>query len=177
MIGGSSGLLLKSDKNNLSFKKINFPLSATILDVFEPDNSNLLHCTFDGKVYKTTDEGKTWSFDKLNDSYLKKFWFVNSFRGFVISVNSSLFKTTDGGNNWTKVMLNINATLNDIIFVNQKSGYIITSEGEIFISENSGDDWIKETVSEKIPLNKILILSSGTVLIASNNGLILKNKI
>lgn len=176
LIGGSGGLLLKSDKNKFSFQKINFPSSATIFDVFEPDNSNLFCCTFDGKVYKTTDEGKTWSFDKLNDSYLKKFWFLNSFRGFVIGANGSLFKTTDGGNNWSKIMLNTNATLNDIIFVNQKSGYIITSEGEIFISENSGDDWIRETVSEKIPLNKILILSSGTVLIASNNGLILKNK-
>lgn len=177
LISGSGGLLLKSDKNKLSFQKINFPSSTTIFDLLELDNSNLFCCTFDGKVYKTTDEGKSWSFNQLNDSYLKKFWFVNSFRGFVIGANGSLFKTTDGGNNWTKIMINTNATLNDIIFVNQKSGYIITSEGEIFISENSGDDWIKETVSEKIPLNKILILSSGTVLIASNNGLILKNKI
>ncbi|MGQ9798408.1 MAG: WD40/YVTN/BNR-like repeat-containing protein [Ignavibacterium sp.] len=117
LISGSGGLLLKLDKNKLSFQKINFPSSATILDVFELDNSNLFCCTFDGKVYKTTDEGKTWSFDKLNDSYLKKFWFVNSFRGFVICANGSLFKTTDGGNNWTKIMLNTNATLNDIIFV------------------------------------------------------------
>lgn len=177
LISGSGGLLLKSDKNRFSFQKIDFPSSTAILDVFELDNLNLFCCTFDGKVYKTTDYGKTWSFDKLNDSYLKKFWFVNSFRGFVIGSNGSLFKTTDGGSNWTKIMLNTNATLNDIIFVNQKSGYIITSEGEIFISENSGDDWIRETVNEIIPLNKIIILRSGTVLIASNNGLILKNKI
>jgi serine/threonine-protein kinase len=177
LISGSGGLLLKSDKNKFSFQKIDFPSSTAILDVFELDNSILFCCTFDGKVYKTTDYGKTWSFDKLNDSYLKKFWFINSFRGFVIGSNGSLFKTTDGGTNWTKIMLNTNATLNDIIFVNQKSGYIITSEGEIFISENSGDDWIRETVNEIIPLNKIIILRSGTVLIASNNGLILKNKI
>jgi len=177
LISGSGGLLLKSDKNKFSFRKINFPSTTTIFDVFELDNSNIFCCTFDGKVYKTTDEGNTWSFDKLNDTYLKKFWFVNSFRGFVIGSNGSLFKTTDGGSNWTKIMLNTNATLNDIIFVNQKSGYIITSDGEIFISENSGDDWLRETVDEKVSLNKILILSSGTVFIASNNGLILKNKI
>lgn len=177
LISGSGGLLLKSDKNKFSFRKINFPSSTTIFDVFELDNSNLFCCTIDGKVYKTTDEGVTWTFDKLNDSYLKKFWFVNSFRGFVIGANGNLFKTTDGGNNWTKIKLNTNAILNDIIFLNQKSGYITTSEGEIFISENSGDDWIKETVGEIIQLNKILILSSGTVFIASNNGLILKNKI
>lgn len=177
LISGSGGLLLKSDKNKFYFQKINFPSTTTIFDVFELDNSNLFCCTFDGKVYKTTDEGKTWSYNLLNDSYLKKFWFVNSFRGFVIGANGGLFKTNDGGNNWIKIMLNTKATLNDIIFINQKNGYIITSEGEIFITENSGDDWIKETVSEKIPLNKILILSSGTILIASNKGLILKNKI
>ncbi|MEJ5261909.1 MAG: protein kinase [Ignavibacterium sp.] len=176
-ICGSNGLILKSSKKNISFDRVYFPDKTTIYDITEIDNDNIFCCTWDGKVYYSTDSGMNWSSEKLSNSYLKKIWFINSFRGFVIGSEGNIFKTTDGGLNWSKVNLGTEATLNDIIFVNQKTGFILSSEGEIFISENSGDDWIKESIEERLSLNKMIILTNGSVYIGCNNGILYKTKI
>lgn len=176
-ICGSNGLILKSNKNKISFDRVYFPVKTTIYDITELDTDNIFCCTWDGKVYYTTNSGMNWLSEKLSNSYLKKIWFINSFRGFIIGSEGALFKTTDGGLSWSKVNLGTEATLNDIIFVNQKTGFILSSEGEIFISENSGDDWIKESIGERLSLNRMIILSNGSVYIACNNGILYKTKI
>ncbi|WP_337866061.1 protein kinase [Ignavibacterium sp.] len=177
LICGSNGLILKSNKNNSSYERIYFPDKTTIFDIAELAIDNIFCCTWDGKVFYTTDSGMNWSSEKLINSYLKKIWFVNSFRGFLIGSEGALFKTTDGGLNWSKVNLGTEATLNDIIFINQKTGFILSSEGDVFISENSGDDWIKESIGEKLSLNKMINLSNGSVYIGCNNGILYKTKI
>ncbi|WP_337872072.1 protein kinase [Ignavibacterium sp.] len=177
LICGSNGLILKSNKNNSSYERIYFPDKTTIFDIAELAIDNIFCCTWDGKVFYTTDSGMNWSSEKLINSYLKKIWFVNSFRGFLIGSEGALFKTTDGGLTWSKVNLGTEATLNDIIFINQKTGFILSSEGDVFISENSGDDWIKESIGEKLSLNKMINLSNGSVYIGCNNGILYKTKI
>ena len=176
-ICGSGGIILRSDKSNLNFEKINSPTKNTIYDVAEIDNSSFIVCDWNGTIYKTSNNGISYDEIKLSQNYLKRLLFINQFLGFVGGSDGKLFKTTDGGVNWNKVNINTTATINDIIFVNQKTGYIVTSDGEFFISENSGEDWLKIQIGFKGALNKILILNNGLIFLVGNNGLILKNKI
>lgn len=176
-ICGSDGVILKSDKSKLNFRKINSPNKSTLYDILELGNSSFIICGWNGSIYKTTNDGLSFSEIKLSQSYLKKLFFINQFLGFVGGADGNLFKTTDSGESWTKVKINTVATINDIIFVNQKTGYIVTSDGELFISENSGEDWLKVSLNIKSSLNKVLVLNNGLIFLIGNNGLILKNKI
>lgn len=176
-ICGSDGVILKSDKSKLNFQKINSPNKSTLYDILELGNSSFIICGWNGRVYKTTNDGLSFSESKLSQSYLKKLFFINQFLGFVGGADGNLFKTTDSGESWTKIKINTVATINDIIFVNQKTGYIVTSDGELFISENSGEDWLKASLDIKNSLNKVLVLNNGLIFLIGNNGLMLKNKI
>jgi serine/threonine-protein kinase len=77
LICGTNGLVLKSEKDRINFQKISFPNNITIYDIIELDKTIFLCCTWDGKVFKTNDEGKTWTSEKLSNDYLKKIFFLN----------------------------------------------------------------------------------------------------
>ncbi|AFH49412.1 Serine/threonine protein kinase [Ignavibacterium album JCM 16511] len=176
-ICGSDGIILKSDKSKLKFEKINSPAKSTLYDIIELGNASFITCGWNGSVYKTTNDGLSFSENKLSQSYLKKLYFINQFLGFVGGADGNLFKSTDGGENWSKLNINTVATINDIIFVNQKTGFIVTSEGELFVSENSGEDWQKLSTGIRTSLNKIAVLNNGMIYLIGNNGIILKNKL
>ena len=59
-------------------------------------------------VHKTTDGGKTWV-EQLNENdiegnyYFRNIEFINENIGFLGTLNGVLFKTIDGGNNWTTI--------------------------------------------------------------------------
>lgn len=176
-ICGSSGIILRSDYSKLNFKQINSPTKNTLYDIFELGKTSFITCDLEGYIYKTINNGSSFEKKKLCQSYLKRLYFINQFLGFVGGADGNLFKTTDGGDSWSKVSINTVATINDIIFVNQKTGYIVTSEGELFISENSGEDWLKVSIGRSGPFNKIAILNNSLIFLVGNNGVILKNKI
>lgn len=174
---GSGGIILRSNKDKLIFQKLNSPSSSTLFDIFQLNDGTFFTCSWEGMIYKTTDDGITFTKTRLSNSYLKHLFFINDFLGLVGGSDGNLFRTTDSGETWNKVDIETKATINDIIFVNQKTGYIVTSDGELFISENSGSDWIKVKSGTNISLNKILVLNNGTIILVGNNGTILKNKI
>src|SRR5690606_22414136 len=56
-----------------------------------------------GQVLKTMDAGQTWSPQLITDKYLRSIEFLNDQVGFCGSLDSSLYKTTDGGTTWVDI--------------------------------------------------------------------------
>jgi photosystem II stability/assembly factor-like uncharacterized protein len=72
-------------------------------------------------------------------------FFVNANTGFMVGGFPFMFKSTNGGENWTNLNLSLggSGTLNDVYFVNENTGYAVgyTSEGIVIKTTNGGDNW------------------------------------
>lgn len=96
-----------------------------------------------GYVLKTTNGGETWS--QLPYNFQTQLYAISAPSENVIytSAGSSLvFKSTDGGLNWTKSTIYATATtLWDIQFYDENLGYACGSSGRIFKTTDGGANW------------------------------------
>ena len=92
------------------------------------------------RYYRTTDGGANWSQHLLPMyySYLSKPTFLNALTGFYIAGANTIFRTNNGGLNFTSYITP--SSISDIKFVSPTTGYFCGSNG-IYKSVNSGTNW------------------------------------
>ena len=101
----------------------------------------------DNKILKTTDEGNIWipCFEEWN-LFVHSIFFLNNDLGWAITTHlggydANLWKTTNGGNNWTNIWQSSNpASSNEIIFIDSLNGLIIFSN-HIIKTTDGGNNW------------------------------------
>src|SRR5437762_2579529 len=77
----------------------------------------------------------------------RKIYFVDKEEGWLISDAGNLYKTENGGKNWTKISLKVekDASINTIVFANQSIGWLnIQRIGDV--NENDTKSWLMKTV-------------------------------
>jgi photosystem II stability/assembly factor-like uncharacterized protein len=149
---------------------------------------------YNGIFLKTVDGGATWSNKSTTvRCAFKSIFFVDKNKGFGVGETivgtgeSTLIKTTDGGDTWTIVTLptDIPITLNSICFADATTGYAIGSQSyttlqgskfcaAILKTTDGGLNWKLTLVKNAGPLNSIHIFNSRTVYAVGKNGTILK---
>lgn len=126
----------------------NAPTSQRIDDIFFINTDTGVAVTAEGKIYKTSDAGATWSL-KLNASgyYMRSVEFLNDSVGFAGSLYGTLYKTIDGGDSWTDISNLLNPNVSGICGLNAVSDTVIYGVGiwsepaYIIKSTNSGQSW------------------------------------
>lgn len=104
-----------------------------------------------GDMAKTVDAGETWNlFGTPITNFLGEYgiFFINTSTGYrcgggVLPNKALIYKTTNGGNTWTKVFED--TTLNglaSIQFINDSVGYTVGSKGMIFKTTDAGQNWV-----------------------------------
>jgi len=98
-----------------------------------------------GPYFYTTDGGQNW--------YLSNDWmdlwgtdivFVNPDTGFIASGNGIIYKTINGGQNWTGIQTPATQDVMRLFFVDESNGWATLgqySEGNILHTENDGTTW------------------------------------
>jgi len=79
-------------------------------------------------------------------SFVERMSFINSTTGFATYAENTggivyVLKTTDAGNNWTKIVTSCSNALYDVKFLNSTTGYVASFNGEIGKSTNGGTNW------------------------------------
>ncbi|KAB7531182.1 T9SS type A sorting domain-containing protein [Flagellimonas olearia] len=95
------------------------------------------------RTYKTTDGGEIWRV-VLSES-LGRIQFLNEDVGFGSRVGNYynvIFKTIDGGENWSQVFT-IEENIKDFHFLDLETGYLVGDEGLLYKTENGGSTWTK----------------------------------
>ena len=163
------------------WQKTSFPSGGQINSVYSLlgiANNEVLAGTFAMGIYKSTDNGNTWS-----PSGLSSQWIIdlkNDYLGniYALSIGSAfgsgVFKSTDNGNNWTKVW-SYEGGLN-CLYIDQNNNIYVglnffDGQGGVYKSNNGGSTWNK-IFNFSANVYSIIKSSNGTLLLAVyENGL------
>ena len=92
---------------------------------------------------------EAWFEQSFNEYHFSSVYFIDSTIGWIVGNSDTIFKTTDGGENWDGPSYNpITHTGHSIQFVNENLGWVVGSEtsvlGTIHKSTNGGSSWFAQ---------------------------------
>jgi photosystem II stability/assembly factor-like uncharacterized protein len=142
---------------------------------------------FDFFLLKTNNSGITWVPINTFSKSLASIYFINQFTGFIGTESGVIYKTNDGGNNWTEFQLtNSGNGIKSIQFISEMNGFatggamvVLTGGGEssnFFISKtlDGGETWASyDTLG--IPLNSIYFVNDTLGFVSGEFELIMKS--
>jgi photosystem II stability/assembly factor-like uncharacterized protein len=105
-----------------------------------------------GIVLHTSDGGRSWSEQPFEltatTDWLFGVTFLDSTLGWVVGgewggvgVGGKIFKTVDGGNNWTELDIPTSKRLEGIAFADSLHGWAVGTDGVILHTSDGGDSW------------------------------------
>lgn len=176
---GNSGKMYRSANGGVTY------ISTTV-----SGTPNLYSVTsFGNDVWMTGDNGniiKTLKTASSNTVYnagdagtFNSVYFVNSNTGFVCGPSGRVYKSVNGGVNWSLSNTGIssgNGTLNSVCFKDENNGTIVANNGNIFVTTDGGNSWSLETSPTSNNLLKIKYFGNDRVAvgeygtIVSNTG-------
>ena len=103
-------------------------------------------------VFKTTNAGNSWfKIDSIssNGLYAPSLKFIDNSTGYIASGNYA-YKSTDGGYNWSKLLVNTNFWSYSSYFINSNTGFVGGRSGFIFRTTTGGSIGINN-LSNEVP--------------------------
>lgn len=116
-----------------------------------------------------------WTEQILPNKAFSSICFPSESIGYAIAYNSAdsnseIFKTTNGGNNWT-ICSNYTDILNSIYFTDINVGYAVGSNGAIAKTTNGGANWITQTSTTSNYLNSVCFIGNNGWAVGNNNSI------
>jgi photosystem II stability/assembly factor-like uncharacterized protein len=122
-------------------------------------------------LYRTTNGGDIWQ--GIEVGRITSICIINRNITFVTQEHGSIYKTTDGGNNWYNVC-NDNLNWLRIKFYNDKIGFATTYDKNIYYTTNYGENWNFSFLGSKCGLYDLHFPSNGLAFAVGRNGKIFK---
>lgn len=125
----------------------NLPAASRYDDIVFVDENEGWTINSAGEILHTTDQGLTWTIQIDVDKYLRSIEFANADIGFCGSLDSSLYRTIDGGLNWVDISDNITPKPPGICGLSAPTVNTIygcgiwSSPAYIIKSSDAGDTW------------------------------------
>ena len=139
-------------------------------------NDNVWIAGADGKIYKTLKTNAP--LNAINVGVLTSInsvCFVNDNIGFLCGDDGVVYKSVDGGTNWTSSNSGISSVkLNSISFSDILNGVIVGDNGKVFITADGGSSWTSETVNTSRNLLKAKYFTDGISIVGEYGVLLLK---
>lgn len=123
-------------------------------DFYFKDANTGLVCADGSGIFKTTNGGINWVQKEVPTGFgipnFYKISFVNNQIGWVVGVDSRVFKTIDFGETWDSVGFVTGADEPYCIrFSSENTGWVGGTYGEIFKSTNGGSDWKRDSAGNQ----------------------------
>lgn len=143
---GENGTIRHTVNGGATWTTQTSPIAGMMTAVFFIDEDNGWIVSRDnwGEICHTSNGGNTWtlqpepSLNPLNDVF-----FINKDKGWVVGMDSTIMRTTDGGQTWLKCNLNIsnNPYLRSVQFIDEMKGWTVGTGGFILMSDDGGVSW------------------------------------
>jgi photosystem II stability/assembly factor-like uncharacterized protein len=185
-----TGETLPFENESIKLEVISSTVPANVRGIHFFTPATGIAITYDGKIYKSIDNGITWSLQYSNPVPDQPFYqviFTDSNTGYIVGGSNScggtgcipsggvILKTTDGGNNWTNIFRKSRVTFVSIASNSSGDLFAISNgtKGRIHKSINGGINWITID-STDFNLDKITF-SNNLGFCLGKNGKILRS--
>jgi photosystem II stability/assembly factor-like uncharacterized protein len=130
-----------------------------------------------GKVFKTfKTSAPLTSVQTPSSNTLNGIFFVNSQTGYVCGDNAGVYKTVNGGLNWTSASSGISGgKLNSVHFYDASNGAVVGDGGVIYSTTNGGSSWSTQTSGTTRNLLRVKTFSNGAVAVGEWGTLLTRN--
>ncbi len=105
-----------------------------------------------GAIIKTIDGGTNWVGSAPGWPEYRAVWFINKDTGFVAGLGQTgpntipiLYKSVNGGANWTSLNATISGPVYDVLFINDSTGFIVGVFGAIRKTTDGGNTWTTQS--------------------------------
>jgi photosystem II stability/assembly factor-like uncharacterized protein len=156
--------LASSQLDAQTWTPLNTGTTATIYTVSFPTNDTGYVTTDIGTIRKTVNGGITWTGVTAPGTYLGFLEFMTGQKG-LLSMDSALYYTANGGNSWTPVLADPSGVFTNVSFVNPLLGYVsfmnnATDTMKYFKTVNGGLNWtLVSAVASNSPLGTIYFIN------------------
>lgn len=145
-------------------------------------NDSTAYLGQDGLIYRSTDGGDNWRKIGVlpNDAYVRSIEFISDSVGFIGTIfdkigGVGLYKTVDGGVNWSRINNMVEGGMYGICGLDHKGETIIgvgiySEPGRFYISRDGGKTWKSRRINEAAALVDCLMLDENTFLISGNSA-------
>jgi len=149
---GSNKYLYKSTNKGTNWVLRGMP-DMVMTNYLFTDTSNIYMCGYfsnanSGLIRKSTNGGLNWNTILSSDSTLiHKIFFLNSLTGYAIGNYKYVFRTSNGGNNWTIQTPDTSALcgIKSISFINPYTGWLAGNYGKVYNTTNGGSTFANNT--------------------------------
>jgi len=107
---------------------------------------------------------------------MKDIFFINESTGWMVGSKGSMFKTSDGGNNWVSLNTGVTGELQKVFFIDENIGWAGLLTGSILKTTNGGSSWIEYSFTNVSP-NIVFSLFDVLYFTDANNGYVVAGKL
>lgn len=154
IVVGAAGAVYRSDDDGDSWLSMNvgYPESLNTVSIID---ENTIVVSGDNSIFTSTDKGLNWQQYNIPSSRVNKTFFHSAAVGHAATDNGEIFKTVDGGENWTTTASFTNYSPNSfftIFFKNENVGFATREHNEFYKTTDGGETWntINEGISNAI---------------------------
>jgi photosystem II stability/assembly factor-like uncharacterized protein len=173
-VSGNNGEFIKSNNGGTNWQVNNIGnwLSETKIKFLSKDIGYCI-APYEGRLFKTTDAGTSWSDQISNAHWFSQMFFADSLNGWVMEPpicegDYIVYRTSNGGETWED-SAHFNY-IDGIYFLDSKIGWIVANYNTLYKTTNAGRDWeISAQLGDFIPKQLWFTSESQGYMIASSN--------
>ncbi|MBK6878582.1 MAG: T9SS type A sorting domain-containing protein [Ignavibacteria bacterium] len=172
---GDAGLIFKSQNGGNSWASYTIP-SVNFKSVASYNNSVWMSAS-NGKVYKTLKSNSPVNAIELGlTSSLNSIAFTSETVGYVCGDSGVVYKTINGGNNWTSASTGIpvSVSLTAISFLDESKGIAAGKDGKVYTTVNGGAQWTAEATGATRNIKDVKYFADGMVVTGEYGTLFIK---
>ncbi len=172
---GDEGKVHRSSNSGINWSLLTYT-SYNLRSVFSLDN-DVWFAGDNGVLFKTIKtNAPIYSFYIGSSFSINSIYFLNSQIGYICGDGGKVFKSVNGGANWTSSATGIGAEdLNGINFLDEMKGIVVGDSGKMYLTNDGGMTWISQTSGVNRNLLKAKYYSDG-IFVVGEYGIILSKE-
>lgn len=124
-----------------------------------------------GKLDLMTPNWTVYSFDPADKPISVQF--ISATHGWVGTEKGKLFRTIDGGKNWTQQLIeNTSLAFYKIRFLNATTGWVVTNTNVLFRTVDGGATWQKIMIPGSVSYREVYYLEKNIAMVNASRGFI-----
>lgn len=169
VIVGDDGVFSRTEDAGATWDYSTIPGLGDIEGVGLWGNSRIFACGAGGNVYRSTNEGNTWTTQTLSGATFYDVDMVNVNTGWLVGGGGEIWKTIDGGTNWvSQTSGTANTLLDNYMLCNSAGagrGYAVGANGTLLratLTANAPDTWTPVVTGTTETLRSIWVVQPFT---------------